>query len=245
MVILSFTFDDGNSSQIRDFYPIMRKHAFPATFYVVAGNIGLPGKLTAENLRDLAKEGNEIGSHGWTHRSLPSLGGTELRNELERSREALKGFGARTFSYPYGHYDGRVASEVALYYDAACAYGPAIVPNKAASLDRYALCSFPVEGRLQSRLDPRAPEYLLCQKDMDSNCWFIITLHGRTSIRFGIRTILSRTDRFRARAYINYIGARLSRVHDLILTHFERFCQHLARENITVLTVSEGLEQLL
>jgi len=247
MAILSFTFDDGNLSQIRDFCPVLRKYAFPATFYVVASDIGLPGRLSIDNLHALVDDGNEIGSHGWTHKSLLGFRTIELDNELERSRDLLKRFGTKAFAYPYGHYDSRVAPEVARYYDSARAYSLEVVPNRADSLQRYALHSFSVEGKFRSRIDIQAPQYFLSRKDtIDSNCWFILTFHGRTSIRFASKAILDRANltREQGRAYINDIRARLSSTRCHIVRDFEKLCAHLAHERITVVTVSRGLQEL-
>lgn len=247
MVTLSFTFDDGNLSQIRDFYPILKKYAFPATFYVVASEIGLPGKLSTDDLRTIVDERNEIGSHGFTHRSLLRLDPVELKNELAGSSEILKPFGAKAFAYPFGHYNSRIASEVARYYDSARTYCLQMAPNEPGSFQRYALSSFSIEGRFRSRIDPQAPQCFLSKKGIiDSDGWFILTLHGRTSLRQASR-VFNRANLKpeQWKAYINDARARLSGQHSHILRNLDMLCAHLVHEGITVATVSRKIEQLL
>jgi peptidoglycan/xylan/chitin deacetylase (PgdA/CDA1 family) len=249
LAIFSITLDDGKSSQIRELYPILRKYGFSATFYVVAGEIGLPGKLSIEDLRALVQEGNEIGSHGFTHRSLLGLDVGEVENELRKSREVLRPFNASAFAYPFGHYDRRTVSMVAQYYDSARAYGDAVRVNRSSLVERYALESFPVEGSFSARMDPRAPEYLLSSEEaVESDVWFILTLHGRSSINLGnIRTIFRRVNftQEQRKAYLNSIRSSLLSSPPDILGHFETFCGGLSLMNARVLTVSDALKQLL
>jgi peptidoglycan/xylan/chitin deacetylase (PgdA/CDA1 family) len=86
-----------------EFYPILRKHGLPGTFYVLPIQIGKPGKLSTGDLHHPVHEKNEVGSHELTHRSLPGLSSKQIKNELETSKDPLKVFGARSFAYPYGH----------------------------------------------------------------------------------------------------------------------------------------------
>jgi len=59
--------------------------------------------------------GTELGVHSASHRSLPTLGDTELEYEVVASREAVyRATGTRPefFAYPYGHWDSRVRARV-------------------------------------------------------------------------------------------------------------------------------------
>jgi len=56
-----------------------------ATFFVV----GETADELADELRELARQGHEIGLHGHTHRFLRDLGPEGLADELKRGREAL------------------------------------------------------------------------------------------------------------------------------------------------------------
>jgi peptidoglycan/xylan/chitin deacetylase (PgdA/CDA1 family) len=249
-MILSFTFDDGNISQIRDFYPILRRHKLPATFYVVTGEIGQPGKLTFNDLLFLAQDKNEIGSHGVTHRSLVRLRRHELRNELANSRDFLRSFDVKTFAYPFGQYDANVISNVAESYESARAYGRSVVANNSVSLRKYELQSFPVEREFSSRLDQNSLDYLLKLTDKRGDAWYIVTLHGRASInrqRLASAMSLAKITNEQLRAYLGDISSRImyNRRDDEFMEKFNRFCGQLNNRNVMVTTVSRALEMLV
>jgi peptidoglycan/xylan/chitin deacetylase (PgdA/CDA1 family) len=67
--------------------------------------------MTWDQLRSLADNGVEIGSHGVSHAHLPTLSDDELRRELTESKEAIESeFGrpCTEIAYPYGEHDERV-----------------------------------------------------------------------------------------------------------------------------------------
>jgi peptidoglycan/xylan/chitin deacetylase (PgdA/CDA1 family) len=66
-------------------------------------------------LREVAREGCELGVHSSSHRNLVGLADRELEREIRGSREELAahtGVSARSFSYPYGLSDDRVRGAV-------------------------------------------------------------------------------------------------------------------------------------
>ena len=121
------TFDDG----YQDFYyiiaPILQQYGIRATVFVVAGyvdtdrvfdwietpEIPLDYVLTSEQLRDLCRQGFEIGSHTVNHPDLTTVSDTVLRYELKESKEMLEsivGLPVVSFCYPRGFYDKRAMS---------------------------------------------------------------------------------------------------------------------------------------
>jgi peptidoglycan-N-acetylglucosamine deacetylase len=109
---VSLTFDDAMQSQLDNAAPTMRRHGLRGTFFVITG----PGSSWLQRTRDwrqLASEGNEIGSHTVNHpcfleRKFNSQNYTpetmfgEMR---ESSRSILERIGTRrglTFAYPCG-----------------------------------------------------------------------------------------------------------------------------------------------
>ena len=242
----SFTFDDGNISQICDYYPILRKYNFPATFYVTASEIGRPGKLTIDDLHSLVENGSEIGSHGWKHRPLMRLSPEELQIELLHSRDILKSFDAKSFAYPYGRYDRRIESEVERYYESARGHTGYVAANKRSSLSRYSILSFSVDGKYSGRINPHSPDYILHKRHLfQSANWSIVTLHGRTKLNpRGIKNLL-KPERFtpeQVRGILFDIRARVKSTCDQPLRHFEALCVGLARQGTRVTTVSAGLQ---
>ncbi|MEK7249381.1 MAG: polysaccharide deacetylase family protein, partial [Bacteroidota bacterium] len=79
--------------------------------------------------------GNEIGSHGFSHRSMPLLSDDDLSEELMRSKkvaEELLGQPVQYLAYPYGEVDERVKA-VARQAGYLCAFatnsGPMFLHN--------------------------------------------------------------------------------------------------------------------
>jgi len=108
---VSFTFDDGHLSNYTSVYPLLVKHGFSGTFFIVADWIGKAGRIDASQLREMASNGMSIGSHGFTHTLLAGLSREALDRELIASKERLEqllGTEVTTFALPGGRMDGQV-----------------------------------------------------------------------------------------------------------------------------------------
>jgi peptidoglycan/xylan/chitin deacetylase (PgdA/CDA1 family) len=74
------------------------------------------GMMTWDELRELAAEGHEVGSHSLSHPILPLCDDARLREETAGSRERLAaalGAPVDSFCYPNGDHDDRVVAAVA------------------------------------------------------------------------------------------------------------------------------------
>jgi peptidoglycan/xylan/chitin deacetylase (PgdA/CDA1 family) len=110
-VDVALSFDDGNSSDLEVALPELRARGLSATFFVVAGRVGLPGFLGADDVRALLEEGMRIGNHGMLHRPWRSLEDAELQQELSSARCELQDIIRRPVTeaaIPFGSYDRRV-----------------------------------------------------------------------------------------------------------------------------------------
>ena len=108
---LRITFDDGNASDAVVAVPALVERDLVAEFYIVAGHLGAPGYLSAEQLHILSRAGMKVGSHGMTHRPWPDLTDRALDEEIVEARNVLgKVVGARIdqAACPFGAYDRRV-----------------------------------------------------------------------------------------------------------------------------------------
>jgi len=121
--LFSITFDDGYSSVYERGYPLLCARGIRATVYVVAGAVGGTNEwdrmagdrqekmMSAAQLREIAENGFEIGSHTMTHARLTQLSADRLRQELTDSKHKLEdiiGQEVVSCSYPYGDYNSRV-----------------------------------------------------------------------------------------------------------------------------------------
>lgn len=115
------TFDDGYRSNAETAVPIMRKHGFTATIFVVPGRLGQTNVwdaeerqellLTASEIRGLRAEGFTFGSHTLNHSRLTAVSPELALRELRESREqleALLGEPVRTICYPWAQHNADV-----------------------------------------------------------------------------------------------------------------------------------------
>ena len=110
------TFDDGNASDLEHALPALRERGLKATFFIVAGRLGVPGFLSEDDVRALAGSGMGIGCHGMRHRSWRRLDDRALREEVVDAKAALEAIvGSRVSqaACPFGAYDRRVLRTLA------------------------------------------------------------------------------------------------------------------------------------
>jgi peptidoglycan/xylan/chitin deacetylase (PgdA/CDA1 family) len=99
------TIDDGDAGIADHAWPILKRCGIPAVAFVIAGELGAPGRLSAAQVRRLAADGLEIGSHTLTHPSMVRIPREQARTEAEQSRRLLEevvGKPVTAFAYPYG-----------------------------------------------------------------------------------------------------------------------------------------------
>jgi peptidoglycan/xylan/chitin deacetylase (PgdA/CDA1 family) len=131
------TFDDGTQDFWEHARPLLAKHGFSATLFVVTGRVGSHSNWDRElgepdrplmgwdQIRRLHDDGFEIGSHTHSHRLLTELSDREIRSEMERSRRVLvseTGVEPEFLAYPRGRFIERhkqLAREAG--YTGACA----------------------------------------------------------------------------------------------------------------------------
>ena len=99
------TLDDGYEDGFTYAFPILRSHAFVATFFVIAGLIGTPDRLNQDELLDLASTGNEIGNHTMRHTDMRVMTAERLVTETYGASAVIAayvGIWPRSFCYPMG-----------------------------------------------------------------------------------------------------------------------------------------------
>jgi peptidoglycan/xylan/chitin deacetylase (PgdA/CDA1 family) len=121
------TFDDGYESVYLHAFPLMQKFNFKGVVFIITDYIGKKNEwesypilrkfshLSKEQIIELHQAGFEIGSHGRRHLFLNNKPDKILKTEIEDSKkliEDLTGSAVRSFCYPFGRYNQRVAEFV-------------------------------------------------------------------------------------------------------------------------------------
>ena len=117
--VFGITFDDGYENNLRCALPVLKRHGFTSTCYVVANLVGNTNSwdkergviqvplMTAQELQAWVDAGQEVGSHTLNHADLCVLGEKEQAIEIGQSKVQLEALirqkaGVQHFCYPYG-----------------------------------------------------------------------------------------------------------------------------------------------
>ncbi|MGI9103754.1 MAG: polysaccharide deacetylase family protein [Terriglobales bacterium] len=128
------TFDDGYQELAQHAFPVLQKHGFTATVFVVTALMGgedewlrregksPQGLLDEGQIRHWAERGIEFGAHSATHADLTKLPPAALAEEVGGSRRALESVlqaRVQCFAYPYGFYNRDVVESVGREFEVA------------------------------------------------------------------------------------------------------------------------------
>lgn len=106
-----FTFDDGAESNLTVSKPLLDRHNFVGNVFLITDAVGAEGKLSWEQVAELAAAGWGVGSHTASHEYLTRVDAEAARAQLADSKAAIDEHldGACTaVAYPYGLYDATV-----------------------------------------------------------------------------------------------------------------------------------------
>ena len=109
------TIDDGWDDGYKYALPILGKHGFVATYFVIAGRIDHPGFLSSIQLQALVASGDEIGDHTMDHIGLAKLASSKLAYEIDAGAARIAqatGRWPESFAYPSGVFDARAVAAV-------------------------------------------------------------------------------------------------------------------------------------
>ncbi len=100
---------------------LLERHDLQATFFMPA----VSAKLYAEEVRQIADAGHEVGIHGWIHEFTSSLEKGEERMLMQQSLDTLEEIagrrpvGIRTGSWEYSENTLELINELGLFYDSS------------------------------------------------------------------------------------------------------------------------------
>jgi peptidoglycan/xylan/chitin deacetylase (PgdA/CDA1 family) len=101
------TFDDASGGQYTRALPILKKHHFVATFFVMTVVLGKEGWLTKGQVKALDRAGMTVAAHTYDHKEVPQYAGEDFKTQLtEPGRELRRivGHKVELFAYPDGAY---------------------------------------------------------------------------------------------------------------------------------------------
>jgi peptidoglycan/xylan/chitin deacetylase (PgdA/CDA1 family) len=133
---VAITFDDGYQNNLNLAQPILARHGFTASIYLITGYVGgqhdweqPPPGLGRRSILDwagvgaLAAAGWEIGAHTRTHPDLRKLDPEHVQQEILGSRDDIEQRLSRpveSFAYPGGHVSDQATAIVARELTAGC-----------------------------------------------------------------------------------------------------------------------------
>ena len=112
------TFDDGSMNLFEHAFPLLKEYGFTATFFIISGMLSMKNNwdipqmprvslMGKDEIRELVKEGFEIGSHGVTHINLSKCSESQALAELTDSRKQIQdmfGVPSDFHAYPFAEY---------------------------------------------------------------------------------------------------------------------------------------------
>ncbi|WP_130862173.1 polysaccharide deacetylase family protein [Bacilliculturomica massiliensis] len=117
------TFDDGYEDNYTELYPVLQKYGAKATVFLISDQIGKPGYLSREQIREMSASGLvSFQSHTKTHRDLTTLTEADVRTEFRYSKyviESITGKPVKAISYPEGQYTDTLAKIAKEYFTRA------------------------------------------------------------------------------------------------------------------------------
>ena len=120
--VVGITFDDGYLNNLTNALPVLQKHGFTSTCYVVDGLLGKTNVwdesigiaqtplMTAEQLLQWQAGGQEVGAHTQDHVDLRTLNEITAWKQIAKSKTTLQtllGKPVHHFCYPFGKFDER------------------------------------------------------------------------------------------------------------------------------------------
>jgi len=102
---IMFTFDDTRAEQYTVAREELNKYGFKGVYFIMTVSLGKPGYMTSEEVKELADEGNIIGSHTWDHSNVKKYAGLDWVKQIDKPSQQLEritGKPIEYFAYPFG-----------------------------------------------------------------------------------------------------------------------------------------------
>lgn len=100
---VALTFDDGPSEFTSKIVDLLEEYGYNATFFVLGNKLNLDYQKT---LKKSITNGNEIGVHGYSHRSFTKMTKESIEEEISKTKKYVKnliGYEPKLVRPPYGN----------------------------------------------------------------------------------------------------------------------------------------------
>jgi peptidoglycan/xylan/chitin deacetylase (PgdA/CDA1 family) len=184
---ITITFDDASYGQYKYGFPIVRKYQQGGTYFILTGWVGNEGQITGEKdeiqtlrlswpqLREMAANGFEIGTHGFLHRPLDNrVTDAWIKETFTKSKKLIEeeiGQPCVSISYPYSVITEprmRAMTEMGFQYGRR----GGSIPNEYEISNYMSLYSYPI-------IDTSRPHFAELYRELQSNTdkWTIMLFH--------------------------------------------------------------------
>ena len=105
---VALTFDDGPSGFTKEIIDLLKKYEYNATFFVLGNKLNVD---YTNILKESINNGNEIGVHGFSHKSFTRLKTEALEEEISKSKKYvynLTGYMPNLVRPPYGNINNNI-----------------------------------------------------------------------------------------------------------------------------------------
>lgn len=127
-LMVGLTFDDGHISNYEIAAPMLSDAEMTADFFINPSTVGKPGFIPWTGLRSMVEAGMSIQSHGYSHCYFDELSVTDVREQLDRSKQEIEdhlGTEVTLFAPPGGRLNSQViAIAQELGYTGICSSRP-------------------------------------------------------------------------------------------------------------------------
>ncbi len=112
---IMLTFDDTDVDQWNVARTELAKHGFKGVYFIMTVSLGKPHYMSREQVKELADQGNIIGSHTWDHHNVKKYGGSDWATQIDKPTKELEqitGKRIRYFAYPFGLWNKAAIQEL-------------------------------------------------------------------------------------------------------------------------------------
>lgn len=112
---IMITFDDTRAEQFTIAREELATYGFKGVYFIMTVSLGRPGYMTKEEVKQLADEGNVIGSHTWNHSNVKNYSGPDWQTQIDKPSQQLEKITGRPieyFAYPFGLWNRQAIEEL-------------------------------------------------------------------------------------------------------------------------------------